>query len=551
MDEILKDLEFCFTYIDDILVFSHSPHEHDQHLRTLFTQPKKFGILLNPSKCVFRVPEISFLGHKISSLGSQPLPERVTDLQACPLPKTIGQLRRFLGMLNFYRRFLPHAASTQAPFHNILSCPKVKGSHPVTWTDSLLAAFSEWKAILSQAALLAHPDPSATLALVTEASTTAMGAVLQRRVQGGWQPLVFFSRKLSPAQQKYSAYDREILAIYRAVKYFRHVLEARHFTVLTDHKPHTFALHQKRDKCSPRQFNHLDYISQFTTDIRHISGQENIVADAMSRVEAITAPVTHVLLAAAQADDKELRTLLASNTALQLTKIPIPGTSVELYCDTSSGKPRPFVPPRLRLQIFNSLHSVCHPGNRASASSQHRHPSWQLRPPSRSLPTHSHWHSWTSPFLGRISLLPHGYRSLHALAGSFSHPGHHRRDSVTCPSLWLDSTFWLSTNHHHRPRTPVRVAALPQPGEDVQHPPLQDDPPPPRSHRPRANTIQDQIISTNTILDKIIRTNTNQDQGINANIIQDQVMSNNNIQDKVISTNKIQDKDISTNTIQD
>jgi len=146
-------------------------------------------------------------------------------------------------MLNFYRRFLPHAATTQAPLHNVLSGPKVKGSLPVTWTDSLLAAFNECKASLSQAALLAHPDLSAALALVTDASTTVMGAVLQQRVQGVWQPLTFFSRKLSLAQQKYSAYDRELLAIYEVMKYFRHMLEARHFTILTDHKPLAFAFH--------------------------------------------------------------------------------------------------------------------------------------------------------------------------------------------------------------------------------------------------------------------------------------------------------------------
>ena len=318
MDEILKDLDFCFAYINDILVFSCSPQEHDQHLRIFVTKLQNYGILLNPSKCVFRVPEISFLGYKISSMGSQPLPERVTDLQSCPPPKTVSQLRRFLGMLNFYRRFLPNAATIQAPLHDALSGPKVKGSHPVTWNDTLVAAFNECKTNLSQATLLAHPHPTAPLALVTDASTTAMGAVLQQQVQDVWQPLAFFSRKLSPAQQKYSAYDRELLAIYEAVRYFRHMLEARHFTILTDHKPLTFAFHQKRDKCSPRQFNHLDFISQFTTDIRHISGRDNVVADALSRVEVITAPVTHEALAAAQESDDELRTLLVSTTALQL-----------------------------------------------------------------------------------------------------------------------------------------------------------------------------------------------------------------------------------------
>jgi hypothetical protein len=200
MDEILMDLPLCFAYIDDILVFSETIEEHDRHLRILFTQLKKYGILLNPAKCVFRVSEVSFLGYKISSHGSQPLPDRVQDLQNSPPPETIAQLRRFLGMLNFYRRFIPQAASSQAPLHHILAGPKTKGTTPVPWTDALLQTFKECKASLSQAALLAHPDTSAPLTLVTDASTTAMGAVLQQLVNDVWQPLAFFSRKLSPVQ---------------------------------------------------------------------------------------------------------------------------------------------------------------------------------------------------------------------------------------------------------------------------------------------------------------------------------------------------------------
>jgi cleavage and polyadenylation specificity factor subunit 1 len=203
--------------------------------------------------------------------------------------------------------------------------------------------------------------------LVTDFSTTAMGAVLQQQVQNVWQPLAFFSRKLSWAQQKYSAYDRELLANYEAVRHFRHMLEARDFQIWTDHKPLTFVFSQKRDKCSPRQFNHLDFMSQFMTDIHHIPGQDNVVADALSRVEAVTATVTHDALAAAQEGDQELQSLLVSDTALQLDKLLIPGTTVELYCDTSSGKPRPYVPPSLRHQVSHSLHSLRHPGIRATA----------------------------------------------------------------------------------------------------------------------------------------------------------------------------------------
>jgi cleavage and polyadenylation specificity factor subunit 1 len=118
------------------------------------------------------------------------------------------------------------------------------------------------------------------------------------------------------------------------------MLEARHFTIFTDHKPISYAFQQKREKCSPWHFNQLEFVAQFTTDIKHISGQDNVVADALSRVESVTAP-SYDALAAAQEGDDELRTLLGSTTALRLEKLPIPGTTVSIYCDMSAGRSRP------------------------------------------------------------------------------------------------------------------------------------------------------------------------------------------------------------------
>jgi hypothetical protein len=102
------------------------------------------------------------------------------------------------------------------------------------------------------------------------------------------------------------------------------MLEARHFFIFTDHKPLTYAFQQKRDKCSPRKFNHLDFVAQFTTDIRYISGQDVVLADALSRVESVTAPPSYDALATSQNSDDELRTVLGSTTALRLEKLPIP-----------------------------------------------------------------------------------------------------------------------------------------------------------------------------------------------------------------------------------
>jgi cleavage and polyadenylation specificity factor subunit 1 len=259
-----------------------------------------------------------------------------------------------------------------------------------------------------------------------------MDAVLQQRVQNAWQPLAFFSRK-----QKYSVYDRELLAIYEAVKHFRH------FIIFTDHKPITYAFQQKRDKCSPRQFNHLDYISQLTADIRLISEQRNVVAEALSRVEAISAPVSHDALASAQEADNEFRALLQEQTALRLEKLSIPGTTAELYCDTATGKPRQYIPAPLRRQVFHSVHDLSHPGTKATAklvlhrfvwpgiqkdcrawartcqpcqrSKVSRHTAIPLGdftlPAARFLQVHLDLISW-------IHVLPHGSRPLHTLAGS-------------------------------------------------------------------------------------------------------------------------------------
>ena len=127
--------------------------------------------------------------------------------------------------------------------------------------------------------MLVHPDPHAQLSLTTDASDVAVGAVLG---QGPSQsPLAFFSKKLSPAERKYSAFDRELLALYLAVKHFRCSLEGRAFVIFTDHKPLIGAIASDGDR-SPRQTRHLSFVAEYSTDIRHVSGSANVVADALS-----------------------------------------------------------------------------------------------------------------------------------------------------------------------------------------------------------------------------------------------------------------------------
>jgi len=201
---------------------------------------------------------VEFLGYLVSGEGIRPLPERVRAIFDYQRPTTAKGLRRYLGMLNFSgRRFLPEAAKTLAPLNNDLLRGNIRGKTPVEWFSIAQEAFDASRESLAKTALLAHPRGNAEIPLFTDASDQSIGAALQQPGDNGWEPLAFFSKKLSPAESKYSAFDRELLAIYLAIKHFQHMLEARTFAIYTDHKPLTFAFRQKPEKSTPRQFRHL------------------------------------------------------------------------------------------------------------------------------------------------------------------------------------------------------------------------------------------------------------------------------------------------------
>ncbi|GBL70362.1 Retrovirus-related Pol polyprotein from transposon 297, partial [Araneus ventricosus] len=231
---------------------------------------------------------------------------------------------------------------------------------------------------LNERALLAHPHPDGKLALFVDASDVGIGAVLQQQVGSDIKPLLFFSHRLTPTEARYSTYDRELLAVYSAIKRFAYTLEGREFTVYTDHKPLTFALHQTQDKISPCQQRHLDFICQFTTDIRFISGSDNFVADAFSRISEIQIPseINYAAMAEAQRTDKELEDL-KKNSRLSFKTIEFPGSNLPLYCDVSTGQVRPYVPETFRSVVFHTIHDLAHSGCRATIDAVRRRYIWK------------------------------------------------------------------------------------------------------------------------------------------------------------------------------
>ena len=144
------------------------------------------------------------------------------------------------------------------------------------------STFSSAKLLLASVPVVTHPVPGAGVSLAVDASDSHVGAVLQQRLRGSWSPLAFFSKKLSTAESKYSAFDRELLAAYSSVRHFRFLLDAHEFTLFTDHKPLTLALFCSSPPWSTRQQRHLSYISEFTSDIVQVPGSKNVVADALS-----------------------------------------------------------------------------------------------------------------------------------------------------------------------------------------------------------------------------------------------------------------------------
>ena len=136
--------------------------------------------------------------------------------------------------------------------------------------------------------MLVHPGHEAPTSLTVDASDVAVGTVLEQLIDGVWKPPAFFSRQLRPPERKYSAFDHELLALYLAVRHFCYFLEARSCIAYTDHKPLTLAFAKVSDPWSPQQQQHLAYISEFTTDVRHIAGKGNNVTDALSRTPVHT-----------------------------------------------------------------------------------------------------------------------------------------------------------------------------------------------------------------------------------------------------------------------
>jgi len=359
INNVLGDLDFTTAYIDDILIFSKSESEHEKHLHTIFQRLDSVGLKLNANKCQFSKPEVDFLGYAVNAKGIKPPESRIKALHDLPIPRDSKELIRYLGMFGFYQRCIPNFAQIVFPLRELAK------EKEFVWSDLHNKSFLSLKSALSSCSELTYPKPKCKLTITSDASAHSIGACLNQHDNFSEEPkpLAFFSRKLSDTEQKYSTFDRELLAVFASEKKWRDVIDGSHTTVFTDHKPIVGAFKSNNSRLSDKHQRQLSFISEYVSDIIHIAGKENVVADTLSRntISSITCETEPVDLGQIAKHQKE-----SGEDFSKFKEFDIGLHDTKLFCEISHPNPRPVVPSKLRKSIFNHLHNLAHYGTKAS-----------------------------------------------------------------------------------------------------------------------------------------------------------------------------------------
>ena len=430
VSDIVNGLEsFVFTYLDDFLVFSESIEEHLDHLTQLFKRLDQFGMRINRRKCLFARETVLFLGHEISAQGLRPLIDKVEAIRAMDPPTNLKELRAFLGSVNYYRKFLPMMAEKASPLTDLLKGPTRKKTARIVWGPDQQSAFETVKTTLAEAATLANEDPAAPLVLSTDASSHHIGGVLEQFIdpeESATNPLAFYSKALPTSVRVRSVFNKELTAVYFTIKHFRHRIRGRNLIIRSDHKAVVSAIASPTDgDHSPNECTMINYIKEYFPLMRHIPGEDNQMADLLSRpaghtphdeekmkndpelicfidgatrgddfssdspdesqgesLDAATpdeldpdelVAITPILIAKAQESDpqamSEIRQRVSESKTLAMDERPLPSLE-KLVCYGVSNPEAdvflPIIPSHLRAVVFRLVHNTTHPGREKS-----------------------------------------------------------------------------------------------------------------------------------------------------------------------------------------
>ena len=281
MDFVLTGLHWsqCLVYLDDVIVFGRSFEEHQERLKTVLSRLKSAGLALKLSKCHWAKSEVKYLGHIINSRGVSPDPAKIEAVKNFPIPENRTDVRAFLGLASYYRRFIPNFASLAKPMTNLT---KTKGQTSFRWSEEVQESFDNLKGKLVDAPVLCCPDFNNPFILQTDASNLGLGAVLAQYQDGKEVAIAYASRQLKPNEQNYATVQKECLAIIWAIKHFHHYLYGQpSFTIVTDHCPLQW-LRKMQPKNQMIQ-RWICEIQGYSFVVKHRAGLTNTNADALSR----------------------------------------------------------------------------------------------------------------------------------------------------------------------------------------------------------------------------------------------------------------------------
>ena len=278
MDIVMSGLhlDICLVYLDDIVVFSKTPEQHLERLEIVFDRLLRAGLKIKPVKCSFFRRSVAFLGHIVSDEGIETDPVKVQTVVDWPVPTSVSEVRSFLGLASYYRRFVKDFSKLAAPLNAL-----TQKNRKFEWTEETQKSFEALKAALTSPPILAMPRDEGLFTLDTDASYGQIGAVLSQQQDGVERVIAFGSRSLDKREMNYCVSRKELLAIVHFLRYFKQYLLGRHFRIRTDHAALTWL--RKTPDPIGQQARWLEQMEEYDFDIEHRPGTRHGNADALSR----------------------------------------------------------------------------------------------------------------------------------------------------------------------------------------------------------------------------------------------------------------------------
>ena len=361
MQELLQEFDFARNYIDDIMISSETFSEHIQHVEAVLLKLRQVNLKAKPSKCCIADSETKFLGFIVSQDGIKVCPSRSDAISNYPTPNSPKQVRSFLGLASYYRRFIEGFSDIAAPLTALTS-----KQNKFIWSEECKTSFNELKRRLISPPILQYPDHQKMFCLTTDASNVGLGAVLSQPSDDKENVIAYASRTLSAAERKYTTTELECLAIVWAVERFRPYLYGTVFELVTDHKPLTYL--NSSVATSSRLSRWKIRLSEYTYIIRYKPGKDNVNADVLSRVEHactidIKESLTNEDLIKLQSEDPRLTATIDKVRKGDKSYKNFRFKEDILYCIRKKDKPysseeilRPVVPTVLIYEILKSCH---------------------------------------------------------------------------------------------------------------------------------------------------------------------------------------------------